>query len=316
MPNFDAGHYFLTVLAPVRTDSVMSGGQSRSHRDLLKATLARMPAGERTVASRGKQQDNPFARNTRNHFARFSVLDDVVFNGRTSGDALLARLTGEDPLAPQKVDRLTSPFLIFVCDFDAASGAASELRGYAALLWETMHTEIVEVFQHCVGFERVASAEAFFAYLTRCQSETTMPFNDYWQPMPALKDFSLTPYALVGGAALLLFLVPLFTGPLWVCAIGALALVSTVVVLANAIMTAGAVALPPSAPPAPVSSLPVVLKALTVQRAFTDFAIQAQTLRTQGDADAALHAAFGAFLASAKPADLAVATQQPGIIGV
>ena len=36
------------------------------------------------------------------------------------------------------------------------------------------------IFGHCVGFEGVATADDFHDYITRCQVETTMPFNDYW----------------------------------------------------------------------------------------------------------------------------------------
>ena len=38
MPNLDGGHYFLTVLAPIRTDTMIDPiiGRSRSHRHLLR----------------------------------------------------------------------------------------------------------------------------------------------------------------------------------------------------------------------------------------------------------------------------------------
>ena len=36
MPNFDAGHYFLTVAMPVRMDSVLIDGQSHSRRHLIR----------------------------------------------------------------------------------------------------------------------------------------------------------------------------------------------------------------------------------------------------------------------------------------
>src|SRR5690349_17349346 len=116
MPNFDAGHYFLTVLAPVRVDSVLDKeGHSHSHRHLLLDVLDAMPAGERTAASVAtKPVPAPFAKNNRTHLARFAVLDQAVFNGRESGDTLLSLLLNlfrpparqTDPLKPQWVDLL------------------------------------------------------------------------------------------------------------------------------------------------------------------------------------------------------------------
>ena len=80
MPNFDAGHYLLTVFAPLRSDPVQQGDRFISRRNALKEVLARMPSGERSAASYGTGVQAPFARNRRTHFARFVVLDYVVSN--------------------------------------------------------------------------------------------------------------------------------------------------------------------------------------------------------------------------------------------
>ena len=202
MPNYDAGHYFLTVLAPIRLDSIIVDGQSHSRRHLIREALADMPTAESTVVSIGKCTNNPFARNTRTHLARFVVLDDVVFNGRVSGDTLVGlalngvRRPPTNPLTPQKVDRLSTPFLIFVADFDAESGADDELRSYLAGLWETMRDELRGIFEHCFGFENVNDPESFFNYIKKCQIETTMPFNDYWSVPLNVPDFDFKPYIL------------------------------------------------------------------------------------------------------------------------
>ncbi|MDE3012235.1 MAG: hypothetical protein KGI67_15225, partial [Pseudomonadota bacterium] len=77
-----------------------------------------------------------------------------------------------------------------------------------------------------------------------------------------------------------------------------------------AVRSAAARPFPPSQPPAPSSTLPSVLKALHLQRAFVAFAATAQ------EADAAtLHARFGEFLQAHCPDDLADATQAPGEAG-
>jgi hypothetical protein len=138
-----------------------------------------------------------------------------------------------------------------------------------------------------------------------------MPFNDYWSTPPALTNFDFKPWLIGGGVAVLAFIVGLFAGKGWLILLGLLAIVLVVAGVLFAIVDKGRKPFPISAPPAPGPDLPTVLKALTLQRDFTAFAIE-----TQGQDDQALHAAFGDFLARTRPNDLETATQKPGIIGV
>ena len=62
-------------------------------------------------------------------------------------------------------------------------------------------------------------------------------------------------------------------------------------------------------PAAPDSDLPSVLKALYLQQRFQEFAVA-----EQGAGDAALHAAFGRFLAKHRPDDLGWPTQEAGVV--
>ena len=311
MPNFDAGHYFLTVLAPIRPDAILIGDQSHSHAHLIKEALSVMPTGERTAASRGNALDNPFARTTRTHFARFVVLDDVVFNGRVSGDSLLNTIRRINPLTVQKVDSLSTPYLIFAADFDATSGDDRALRDYTGTLWETMREELTAVFRHCVGFDTITTADGFHGYIKRCQIETTMPFNDYWSTPPNLTGFKLTPYIVAAAVAALVLVMGVIGGASWLAVLGLLAIIGVIAMGLKALDAKAARPFPTSPPPGPGSDLPTVLKALALQRAFTAFAITAQGLDDQ-----ALHAAFGDFLANHQPNDTSTATQRPGIIGV
>jgi hypothetical protein len=326
MPNYDAGHYFLTVLAPIRLDSVLIDGQSHSRRHLIRERLAAMPTGERTGASIGTGGDALFARNTRTHFARFVVLDDVVFNGRVSGDTLLERVKdlvlrrNSDPLIPQPVDRLSTPFLIFDADFDAQSGDDSELKSYLTELWATMGDELTAIFSDCVGFESVGTADAFFAYIKKCQVETTMPFNDYWSAPLNVPDLDVKPYgiaALVAVAvAVLAFVVGVvMCGPrarLMLLSLGGLVALVVIAFLAyRKVMTVGNTPFPKSPPPAPASDLPTILKALYLQRAFTDLAV-----RMQGRSDEELYTAFGAFMVDNQPGEVAAPAQKPAVFGI
>ncbi|HEX5379742.1 MAG TPA: hypothetical protein VFW47_14290 [Phenylobacterium sp.] len=331
MPNLDGGHYFLTVLAPIRTDAVIDKipGRSRSHRGGLAQKLALLATGRQTESSPKDAWASPFSRNLQNHLARFVIIDGPAFNGRVSGDTLLAVVRKTNPLTPQPVDRLTNPYLLFAADLDQAGDAEATLRSYTDQLWATMNKDLVEVFGHCVGFEGVDSAETFNAYIRRCQVETTMPFNDYWPDGLKVGDTALPTRPLVaaavvaGGAVVLWVLAAILNGLL--TALGAhdglarMAASATAWGVLVAPLLVGVALLfvwglyrwvvrEGSKPfgTAPGSDLPSVLKSLFVQQQFTRFAIEAQGL-----ADNELHSRFGAFLKAVQPA-AATPAQPPG----
>ncbi|QYE35163.1 hypothetical protein KZX46_03900 [Polymorphobacter sp. PAMC 29334] len=296
MPNLDGGHYFLTLLAPVRTGNMIDPvtGASRSHPHLLRQALALLSAGRQTAASPPDAPPSPFARNTLNHLTRFVMIDGPAYNGRESGDSLVGLLHSTDPLVAQPVDVLTTPFLLFAADVDAQSlDGPTALRRYTDTLWTTMRPELDATFGHCLGFDTVTDAAAFNAYVVRCQIETTMPFNDYWA------DGLVAPAAPLGAVAAVAAVV--VAAALYVAVTRgwpgiALALGMIALLLYGAwrfIIGWGARPFPT----APDSDLPSVLKALFLQQAFTSFASKAQGLD-----DATLHAHFGTFLAATDPA--------------
>lgn len=307
MPNFDGGHYFLTVLAPVMpgTENDARIDASRSHRQLLLEALAELPTSEISPSSAGTGQQSPFTRNGRTHLARFVLIDSPAYNGRLSGDTLLDKIRGLDPMTPQPVDTLTTPFLLFAGDFDARDGSDSSLRAITDGLWQTIEPELRRIFGHCLGFSRVDSESAFFDYIKRCQIETTMPFNDYWAGALAVPSVNLLPpvalvaVSVLGVAASVFRIDPL---PLW---LPALSLLASVYILYRAVIAGGRRPMPA----APNSDLPSVLAALHQQKHFTDFAIA-----NQGVSDEALYAAFSDFLKDNKPAGPERAMQLPGII--
>jgi hypothetical protein len=295
MPNLDGGHYFLTMLAPVRIGNKVDPetGASRSHPHLLRQALALLPAGCQTAASPADAPASPFARNTLNHLARFVVIDGPAYNGRESGDTLAGVLRSTDPLVAQPVDVLTTPFLLFAADVDAQQlDGPAALRRYTDTLWATMRPELDATFGHCLGFETVTDAAGFNAYVVRCQIETTMPFNDYWA------DGLVAPAAPLGAVAAIAAVVvaaAVYAGVTrgWPGAALALGLVALLLYGAwRFIIGWGARPFPT----APDGDLPSVLKALFLQQAFTGFAARAQGLD-----DAALHARFGGFLAATQP---------------
>jgi hypothetical protein len=314
MPNFDGGHYFLTVLAPIRTDVLVpAGGVTCSPVSAVFHALATLPTALQSPVTQAIGINSPFSRNRRTHFARFAVLTDVVFNGRVGGDSIHVAISGTNPTVAQPVDELNCPYLMFTADFDARSGEESELRSYLDELWRTMETELRDIFDACIGYSKNWDSRAFQNYILRCQVETTMPFNDYWvgtRPLPTTNKWVLIGPALVAAVVFLISLVLWllgFRGWPW----GTISVVALVAVLAGIafayrmVMSRGAKPFPQ----APGSDLRSVLKALYLQQKFGRFAIDNQGVTPQ-----ALHRAFGEFLGDHRPTDLERPTQAPGVI--
>ena len=309
MPNIDGGHYFLTLLAPVKTgEPVMDGGVVTTHANLLREELANLPTAMQSPVSIDTGLVSPFARCRRTHFLRMFVLDQPMYNGRDPIDPLWNVIRKRDPLVHQKFDVLSRPWLVLATDFDLRPAEPDKgLRSWAEGLWTRTEAEMRAIFTHCHGFEQVNSAAGFADYVARCQVETTMSFNDYWPGRPPLKGLTLNsllwrvalPAVLLAGLALLV------GGGWWAlaAAFGGLGLgVGYVVWL---LWTKGKAPFPP----APDSDLPSVLKALHVQQRFAFFAEAVQGM----DADA-LHSSFGQWLQTVRPGDLDSPTQAPGVI--
>lgn len=332
MPDFDSGHIFLTTLAPIRRGSADTP-QHGSYTQSARIALAKLPTALQSPATEKSATNSPFSRNRRTHLARMFVLDDVVYNGRVGKNALFASITDDDPAVPKPVDRLNCAYLVFCADIDAvekdgdplpeklsAEQQRSVRDAYARELWETMETDLRAVYQNCVGFETVNTAQDFADYLDRCHVETTMPFHDYYLELP-LGSFNILPVkkliwsvaapAILAVYALLLRLLgmqhSLIFGinTLFLLVLG-LALTAGVAFWAvrHAIRN-GEKPLPPGK----FDDLPSVLKSLYLQQNFSDFVVEAQ-----GASPEDLHAQFGAFLEKHKPGNPMEPTQPPGVI--
>ena len=313
MPNIDGGHYFLTVLAPLRTETVQdSDGAQRSCSEALRRALACLPTAQHSPPAAESEFNSPFARNNRTHFTRLVVINDVIYGGRPHKNAILRALGGPNPLLPKKVDRLNAPYLLWAVDFDAPNGTDDDLASYLGELWAEMETELRLIFEYCVSFERVNDAESFNKYIESCRVETTMPFNDYWIGVPPLRDLEKKyKNTLIIGAAAIILLIETgmlwFFGPSWGVGLAGLipAVLLAVMFAYMFIMKKGAKPFPK----APDSDLRSVLKALYLQQQFVEFVI-----KNQGAEPDDLHNNFAAFLGQHKPGDLDQPTQKPGVI--
>lgn len=326
MADLDSGHLFLTFLIPIRRGGARD---DISYAQKLRTELAKLPPAHQTPATQKMAYNSPFARNTRNHFARMFVLGDVVYNGRAAQNALVATVRGVNTIHPGPVDRLQSAYLVFTADIDAVLHdgdplptdlTAEEQRrvrlAYADLLWQTMGEELAAILGNCHGFDGIGSGADFGAYLERCHVETTMPFHDYYTTPP---EFHVLPLKRLVWTVAAPGLVAVAALILRILGVGQILHVNTLLLALVAAGLAGLAflwavrkALANGARPlAPAAhdDLPSVLKALYLQQVFAGFVADNQGM----DADA-LHAAFGRFIATHAPDDRIAPTQPPGVI--
>jgi hypothetical protein len=315
MPNFDGGHYFLTVIIPVNTKPCKrTDGTVTTPINALREALNSLPTAHQSKASIANTCTSPFTRDSRTHLTRFAVIPDVAYNGRDPQNSIGMAIKGVNPVIPQPVDGLTCPFMLWAVDFDAADGSDASLNGYLEGLWTVAQAELTDVFQYCTGFDTVDGPSRFAAWIRKCQIETVMPFNDYWIIPPPFPSLSLGGLAgevilmavVVFAAIFIPNMIWLHWNP-WLVGIFA-ALLGLALGVWSALRTVAKAAAKPF-PTAPGSDLPSVLKSLYLQHHFMDFAID-----NQGVDPAVLHANFGAFLAAHQP-NQATPTQPPGVIG-
>lgn len=331
MPNFDGGHYFLTALIPIKSaEYVEQDGRKNSPVHMVRNALAVLPKARQSPVTEQTGFNSPFARNTRTHFARLFVIDDVINNGRNPVNALKVAIGSRlgqasavrlNPTTQQPYDQLSQPYLVFVADFDASSGDDGALKSYLRELWQTMREELCSILKYCQGFDcKRASAETFYEYVKSCQVETTMSFNDYEYRLdtPGLRSISI-PLLVAWAAAAALAALAGLLGTL-IAVIRAWPDFDTLTILWIVFAVLGLVLLyvlyhyvlrcggRPFAT-VPNTDLPSILKALYLQRRFTQFAIDSQGLD-----EASLHAGFAKFLVDHKPDDVVACTQVPGVI--
>jgi hypothetical protein len=331
MPNFDGGHYFLTALIPIKSaEYVEQDGRKNSPVHMVRNALAVLPKARQSPVTEQTGFNSPFARNTRTHFARLFVIDDVINNGRNPVNALKVAIGSRlgqasavrlNPTTQQPYDQLSQPYLVFVADFDASSGDDGALKSYLRELWQTMREELCSILKYCEGFDcKRASAETFYEYVKSCQVETTMSFNDYEYRLdtPGLRSISI-PLLVAWAAAAALAALAGLLGTL-IAVIRAWPDFDTLTILWIVFAVLGLVLLyvlyhyvlrcggRPFAT-VPNTDLPSTLKALYLQRRFTQFAIDSQGLD-----EASLHAGFAKFLVDHKPDDVVACTQVPGVI--
>lgn len=141
MANQSGSVYGLTILSPI----INGAAGDVSHDCAIRDYLAGLPRDHRS----------PFAKVSSTHLARLVVMDDVVFVG-----------------TPAREEHLQSKYLVFESNFDG------DLDTYLRRMARDAAEEVHAVWQHCVGYPGVKDAEAFAAYMKKCQIETSYFFAD------------------------------------------------------------------------------------------------------------------------------------------
>ena len=343
MPNFDGGHYFLTLLSPIKVNEQPGPDPTETRETYMlrmQRALARLPTAQQSPATieiaspDPKGIVSPFAKTSRTHLARFVVIEDTIYNGRLGVDAVTASInTKLQPTNPQHVDKLPCPYLMLAVDFDAIKTPGDALPNelskaeqdairddYLRELWTKAPDEMMAIYENCQGFPEKPDADSFAAYLAECQIETWMPFNDYYLDLadgkPALPTLPLKLFLGLLGVPLVAFVcsaVMWLTGSeTWLgMASGSTAILALIVFIA-VLLGVYSFILKQGQKPWPASAdgdLASVLKGLYLQQKFSDFVVE-----HQGASDADLHKAFGSFVADHKPSDKLAPTQAPGVI--
>lgn len=305
MANYDAGHYFLTVMAPLDRDGYVEiGGERRSVVNHVREILLTLPTSQQDYVSEQSHLMSPFARVPGTHFAHIFIVDDVHYNGRRPSNPVLDLLKNVNLTIPERVDHLPDAYLVMALDFDAPDGSDASLRAYTDALWDQIGPEIVMIFRHAEGFEGVGNAESFFAFVKAGQVETSLPFNDYWAYAPRLRS----PWPLMVAGTIAVLVLAAMAATTGLATGWTLALLSLLAVVAVNVAIVGKLGLTPF-PKAPGSDLGSVLKALYIQQKFTALAIENQG----ADSDKLLRA-FDAFCETHRPADVTGPRQPAGVL--
>ena len=334
MPNFDTGHYFLTVLAPIKKGMMVNNdGEKVSFVQNLHDILQTLPRSLQSPITQNNNINSPFVREKTTHFCRFTIIDDVVFNGRDKSNILIRSLEKINPITPQHVDGLKNQYVMFAVDFDAIMNIGDPLPktlntqeqnnvrdAYAKRLWQELETDIQNIYSNCVGFEKVKNADDFAQYIANCQIETTMSFNDYWISPPTLHKLPIVKLFILVGLPLITSIISFL---FWIFGVthlpflhwssgwsSILATMITVIVLYiiyRYIVWNGNRPMPPGK----YADLRSVLKSLYIQQNFKQFAINAQSMNKDD-----LYHHFGKFLQQHQLYEKDSPTQHPGLIGI
>lgn len=163
MPNVSGNAYGLTVLSPIK-NGIQDG---EVYGDMVRIRLR----------SLGLDEKSPLAKVPQTYLARLFVLDDVYYQSLPGSDAftniwdfltIFSNRTRKF-LFP-KEDHLKSKYLVFSSNFHG------DLDDYLRNMWNQANEEVRYIWEYCVAFEKVDSADRFIEYIKKCQINVNLFF--------------------------------------------------------------------------------------------------------------------------------------------
>ena len=167
--NQSGNAYALTTLAPIIDGHTPDG---IAYADVVRARLQAWDF----------EPNSPMAAVPQTYLARFFVLDDV-YTESLPGAGILDTISDLLPVLPDALrrwvlpheDHLASRYLVFSCNFHG--GPQGDLDGYLRGMWQAMATHIRAAWGFCWGFDAVADADGFVAFIKRCQLPAALYFD-------------------------------------------------------------------------------------------------------------------------------------------
>ena len=138
--NTSGNAYGLTLLCPIINGS--KGDQSFA--EILRDYLETLPI----------ESQSPMAKVPNTYFARFYILNDVFYEG-----------------FPIDEEHLKSKYLVFSSNFHG------DRDTYVRGMWEADEADVKAIWQYCVAFDEVHTAEDFVEYVKKCQVDNNLFFN-------------------------------------------------------------------------------------------------------------------------------------------
>jgi hypothetical protein len=139
MGNTAGQAYGLTLLCPIKQNDA-----AHSYANLTRLKLQKLPLNEHS----------PFAKVANTYMCRFYILNDVFYEGY-----------------PANNEHLKSAYLVFCCNFHG------DRDQYLRTMWNSVESDIKNIWEYCITFDKVHSADDFVHYIQKCQVENTLYFN-------------------------------------------------------------------------------------------------------------------------------------------
>lgn len=163
MANISGNAYALTCLCPITKGHFDGTAYSDEVRHRLQ--------------NWGLLENSPMAKVPQTYLCRFFVLDDVYYEslpgtefGGTFFDFLSIFSDRFRRKALPKEDHLKSKYIVFSCNLHG------DLDAYLRGMWNAISDDIRHIWGFCYGFDQVADADTFVAYIRKCQLTASLFF--------------------------------------------------------------------------------------------------------------------------------------------